>query len=211
MINRLFSILHIYIDHNYKFIIEISPIVYILLVIPIIYIIYKIIRMRKHYRVVKIDINLGKVGKAEIRPNIEDIQIAHKIWTELITRKAALPIDVDHDVIDQIYDSWYILFTKVREFIGNLPAELVREEYSTKEIIRIATETLNNGLRPHLTKWQAKYKNWYSQQENALKKKTPQEVQKLFPKYDLLIADMLDVNQQLIQYAEQLKKIIDGK
>ena len=43
--------------------------------------------------------------KVKLKANIEDKKIAHKIWTELITRKAALPFERDKDVITEVYDS----------------------------------------------------------------------------------------------------------
>jgi hypothetical protein len=165
---------------------------------------------RKRFKLVKLDVKLGGIGSAEIRPTIEDVAIAHRIWTELVTRKAAIPIDTEHDVILEVYDSWYSLFGRVRELVGQLPPELVRDDAATKEIIRIAIESLNLGLRPHLTRWQARFRNWYSQQSDALKIKTPQEVQRDYPDYDTLIADMRAVNIDLIQYAAELQKITHG-
>ena len=164
-------------------------------------------RLRR-YRIVKLDIALGNIGKAEFRPNTEDLQIAHRIWTELVTRKAAIPIDPDHDVLIEVYDSWYALFTTVRELIANLPADLVRRENSTKEIVRIAVATLNDGLRPHLTKWQVRFRNWYDTNQKELLHKSPQELQREFPEYDELISDMLKINSQLIGYAQELKKML---
>ncbi|WP_156302727.1 hypothetical protein [Methylogaea oryzae] len=164
----------------------------------------------RRFKLVKVDIALGKIGKAELRPNIEDIQVAHKIWTELVTRKAAIPIDPDHDVIVEVYDSWYALFTKVRELVSSIPAELIKEEKSTKELVRIATSTLNNGLRPHLTRWQARFRGWYEANSDRLKELTPQELQKQYPEYLELITDMKQINQQMIIYAEELKRLIDG-
>jgi hypothetical protein len=40
---------------------------------------------------------------------------------------------------------------------------------------------------------------------------TPQEFQKEYPEYNYLIEDLLKVNEQLMQYAQELKKIIDKK
>lgn len=164
----------------------------------------------RRLQLVELEIALGGVGKVQLRPVIEDIQIAHRIWTELITRKAALPIDPEHDVIVEIYTSWYSLFGKVRDLIAGIPAHIVRQEPSTQELIRIATATLNQGLRPHLTRWQARFRNWYANQSEALKSKAPQEIQKEFPEYSTLIGDMQKVNGQMIQYAEQLQKLIRG-
>ena len=166
---------------------------------------------RKHFRIVKLTIPLGNIGEVELAPNLQDIQIAHKIWTELITRKAALRIDPENDVIVEVYDSWYALFTKVRELISEVPAELVRNEKSTQELVRIATATLNDGLRPHLTKWQARFRHWYQLNSDELKDLPPQELQRKYPEYDELISDMIKINEDLILYAKELKKIVDGK
>lgn len=164
----------------------------------------------KRFDLVSLKIDLGGIGEAEFRPNAEDIQIAHRLWTELATRKAALPIDPENDVITEVYDSWYALFLKTRELIADIPGHLVREQTSTQQLVRIAVDTLNLGLRPHLTRWQARFRNWYEQQRESLKTKTPQELQREFPEYEALIADMQRVNQQMIQYAGELRKIVYG-
>jgi hypothetical protein len=163
------------------------------------------------FKVTKLDIELGKIGKVELKPSIDDIQMAHKIWTQLVTRKAAIPIDPAHDVIVEVYDSWYALFTQVRELIASIPAELVREEQSTKELVRIATATLNDGLRPHLTRWQARFRAWYDANTDQLKTISPQELQAKYPDFLPLVEDMALINRQMITYAGELKRLIDGK
>jgi hypothetical protein len=161
------------------------------------------------YEVVKLNVQLGNIGSVELRPNNEDVQIAHRIWTELITRKAAQPID-ENDVIVEIYNSWYALFGRVRQLISDIPGNLLRKEKSTQQLVRIATQTLNNGLRPHLTRWQARFRHWYDKCPPSVKEKCPQDCQREFPEYELLIADLKMVNGQLIQYATELEKIIHG-
>jgi hypothetical protein len=162
------------------------------------------------YRVVKLNVQLGNVGSVELQPNNEDVQIAHRIWTELVTRKAAQRIDIEHDVIVEIYDSWYALFGRVRQLISDIPGHMLRNEKSTQELVRIATQTLNNGLRPHLTRWQARFRHWYANCPDHVKSRSPQDCQRQFPEYDLLIDDLKKVNDQLIQYAQELEKIIHG-
>lgn len=204
------DIFKLYFDKEWNLIIQVSA--WLILVFLLLFIIYIVAFKRIfRYSLVKIDIKLGNVGTAEFRPNKNDLQIAHKIWTQLITRKAAIPIDKENDVIGEIYNSWYALFQKVREFISEIPAELIRNNKSTREIVRIATETLNNGLRPHLTKWQAKFRSWSIAKKDKLIDMTPQDFQKEYPKYGELIEDLVRVNEQLIQYAQELKKIIDKK
>ena len=153
---------------------------------------------------------MGGIGCMKICPTWEDIQIAHQIWTELVTRKAAIPFDPEDDVIVEIYDSWYALFQRTRQLIGDIPGKCIRRDKSTQQIVKIATESLNLGLRPHLTKWQARYRNWWRNSEDALKTATPQEHQKTFPQYAELVGEMLDVNKLMIEYAAQLQKIVKG-
>lgn len=206
------DLIHFYLSDRYSLVLDVSPLLILFLIAFIVFFLWKWLSgRRRHFELVNLDIALGGVGKATFRPTIEDIQIAHRIWTELITRKAALPIDPEHDLLIEIYDSWHTLFTRVRQLIGDIPAHLVRNEKSTQELVRIATRTLNQGLRPHLTQWQARFRNWYGQQTDQLKNKSPQEVQRQFPDYETLIADMKGVNQQLIQYAGELQKIIRGQ
>jgi hypothetical protein len=204
------DIFKLYIEDNYTLVISISIwFIGALIILTLLYIYF--IKKWFRYDLVKIDIKLGNVGLAEFRPNKNDLQIAHRIWTELVTRKAAIPIDKENDIIEEIYDSWYTMFQKVREFISDIPADLIRQNKSTKEIVRIATQTLNEGLRPHLTKWQARFRTWSASKKEKLMEMTPQDFQKDYPEFKYLIEDLIIVNGQLIQYAQELKKIIDKK
>jgi hypothetical protein len=204
------DVFKIFFDDKWNLVIQMS--IWLILVFVILFLVYFFwLKNKFRYDLVKVDINLGNVGKAEFRPNKIDLQIAHKIWTELITRKAAIPIDKDHDVIEEIYNSWYAMFQKVREFISDIPADLIRNNKSTKEIVRISTQTLNEGLRPHLTRWQARFRTWNESKKDKMMDMTPQEFQQEYPEYKDLIEDLMRVNGQLIQYAQELKKIIDKK
>lgn len=207
---QMTDLVRLYIDANRHIVLEVSSVVVLTLVLIVVAVVVGSgwWRHRRRYRLVEIEISLGRVGKVRMQPVLEDIQIAHKIWVELATRKAALPIDPEHDVIVEVYNSWYSLFGKVRELIAAIPAQVLRQEPSTRELVRIATATLNQGLRPHLTQWQAKFRNWYGNQTDELKARSPQEVQRQFPEYSVLMADMKRVNRELIEYAEQLQKIV---
>ncbi len=204
------DLIKLYFDDNCNLIFSIS-IWIVIAFITLLLLYFFLIRKKMRYGLVKVDIKLGNIGAAEFRPNKNDLQIAHRIWTELVTRKAAIPIDKENDVIEEIYDSWYALFQKVREFIGDIPAEMIRHNTSTQEIVRIATQTLNDGLRPHLTKWQARFRAWSTSKKDKLMDMTPQDFQKDYPEYKYLIEDLMLVNSLLIQYAHELKKIIDNK
>ncbi len=203
------TLLRLYITEKYLLGIEVSPWLwaFVLLLIAV-FVVWR--RLNRQHHVVEVNINLGGIGCMKICPTWEDIQIAHQIWTELVTRKAALPFDPEDDVIVEIYDSWYALFQRTRQLIGDIPGKCIRRDKSTQQIVKIATESLNIGLRPHLTKWQSRYRNWWRNSEDALKTATPQEHQKTFPQYAELVEEMLGVNKLMIEYAAQLQKIVKG-
>ena len=108
---------------------------------------------------VELQISLGGIGSVSIKPNYEVKQIAHQAWVELKTRKAGLPIDKENDVISDIYKSWYQLFAEIRTLTRNIPASKLKDP-DTKKLVELLIDTLNEGLRPHLTKWRAKYERW---------------------------------------------------
>ena len=114
----------------------------------------------KTYEIDEAEIGIGG-EKVKIKPNYQDMQIAYRLWVELSTRKIGLAIDLDNDVVNEIYDSWYEFFKLTRELIKEIPVSKIRKDESTKELVRIAIEVLNEGIRPHLTKWQARFRKWY--------------------------------------------------
>jgi len=147
--------------------------------------------------------------KVSFRPNDTDRQIAYSIWVELSTRKIGLPIDAEDDVIAEIYDSWYAFFAVTRELIKDIPVSKVRGS-STSKIIDLSVEVLNEGLRPHLTKWQARFRHWYELQMENKTDIDPQELQKKFPAYNELVEDMLAVNKRLIIYRKKMNELVRG-
>lgn len=154
------------------------------------------------------ELGLGN-HKVSFRPNDTDRQIAYSIWVELSTRKIGLPIDAEDDVIAEIYDSWYAFFAVTRELIKDIPVSKVRGS-STSKIIDLSVEVLNEGLRPHLTKWQARFRHWYERKMDHKADAEPQELQKQFPAYDELVEDMLAVNKRLITYRKKMNELVRG-
>jgi N6-adenosine-specific RNA methylase IME4 len=59
----------------------------------------------------------------KIKRSYQNLYVAHRIYIELVTRKAAIPIDVDKDVLVEVYNSWYSMFKTIREEIKNLPVK----------------------------------------------------------------------------------------
>jgi hypothetical protein len=164
-----------------------------------------------------LEINGAEIGmrdqKIQLKPNYDDAQIAFKLWVELSTRKIGLQIDYENDVILEIYNSWYEFFKITRELIKSIPITKIRKNNDSYKLVEIAIDVLNSGIRPHLTKWQAKFRRWYSQEseksENA--ELSPQELQKKFPNYIEMIDQMKIVNKKLMKYREILRDIALGK
>lgn len=182
----------------------------LILMLPLIWLLLKKIRVLGKADV-ELQVRLGGIGIVNIKPNYEVKQIAHKAWVELKTRKAGLPIDKENDVVADIYKSWYQLFGEIRELARDVPASKLKDE-DTSKLVQVLIDSLNDGLRPHLTRWQAKYSRWYDKAVSDSKhdKLTPQEIQANYPKYQELVDDMLKINKQLVQYTEQIKKLVDA-
>ena len=108
--------------------------------------------LSRNFEIDQAEIGVG-TSKFRFKPNIADRQVAYAIWVELSTRKIGLPIDLNHDVVVEIYDSWYNFFSVTRELIKSVPVTRVKKS-STQAIISLSVEVLNEGLRPHLTQWQ---------------------------------------------------------
>ncbi|MEL4303357.1 hypothetical protein ACE02Z_17300 [Shewanella xiamenensis] len=161
------------------------------------------------------EINEAEIGlgnqKLKLKPNLVDKQIAYKIWVELSTRKIGLPIDLEHDVITEIYDSWYTFFAVTRELIKEVPVAMYRRE-DTAKIIGLSIDILNVGIRPHLTTWQAKYRRWYDSQliDDQNKNLSPQDIQTKYLQYEILKEDLMRVNDSLIKYRQVMQRLISN-
>jgi len=64
----------------------------------------------------------------------------------------------------------------------------------------------NDGLRPHLTRWQADFRKWWDRanrlEQNAAT--SPQEIQRQYPRYAALVDDLKTTNTELSKFADEL-------
>ena len=144
----------------------------------------------------------------KFKPNNKDKEIAYKLWVELSTRKLGIPLDMENDVIYEVYKSWYEFFKITRSTLKEFPVSKLQNNNSNK-IIDITIRVLNGRLRNHLTKWQSKYNRWYEfELENNASNISPQDIQKNFPEYDELVDDLKKVNDELMYYVSVLYNIV---
>lgn len=181
-------------------------IVLLLMIIIVISWIFSAVNNRINRKSITInEISLG-IGDSSVKLtyNKKDQEIAYKLWIELSTRKIGLVFDKEHDVITEVYDSWYEFFKIARELLKDIPAS--RLPYSNG-LIELTEKVLNKGLRPHLTTWQAKYRKWYEKELANNTEDTPQELQRKYPHYDELVDDLIDTNMRMIEYKNLMKGI----
>jgi hypothetical protein len=195
-------------------IVEVGPLVLVIVAATVgIFFLIWYFRKKTSWDVVEAEIPFPGMGKVKLRPSYEDIQIAHKAWVELATRKAGIPLDEENDTIVELYNSWYELFREMRNLAKQIPADRIRKHSDTQELVRLLVDVLNQGLRPHLTRWQSRFRRWYDdaiiRDEN--KDKSPQEIQKGYPEYAMLIADLKVVNEGLVKYTAFIKRVAQGE
>jgi len=206
-----YDIIRIYFDRNWSLHVDISQWLMIGFFVVVVFLTIRFSRRFWRFEVVEATVPLGGIGNLKIKPSYLDVQIAHKAWTELVTRKAGLRIDAEHDVIVEVYDSWYALFARIRDLIQEIPAQQIRSSRDTRKLVEVLVLALNEGLRPHLTKWQAQFRRWYQAElDSAKSEETPQQVQRRYPRFTELLSDLEVVNTQLMQYAAVLKQIAQG-
>lgn len=206
------ELIRIFLNENGELNISVHWIIYCILLIAVIVWLFNVFKNRlAFHRNIEIDsVELGFKGqKIKIKPNYTNIEIAYRIWVELNTRKIGLPIDFKNDVIVEVYNSWYKFFDITRQLLKSLPATKIRNDKDTRELIEISTKILNEGLRPHLTQWQARFRKWYDQELKNPNNTdaSPQEIQEKFKDFQSLKDDMERINKQLIYYKTVIYKI----
>ena len=185
----------------------------VLLLFPIIFFVWvKYLSQRVNIYDLGVEISGSPKAFFKVQRNTDNLFIANRIHIELTTRKAAIPIDEENDVIVEVYNSWYKLFGIIRDEIKTVPGSYLKSHNPTIALIGLSTKILNEGLRPHLTKHQAKFRKWYEQENEKENNKeiSPQELQRRYPDYDNLIESMKQVNQTLIQYSNELNKLSES-
>lgn len=185
----------------------VAVLVFIILIALISLLTKRVIKFASKKKIVIEEINLG-IGNNSLKLtyNEKEREIAYKIWIELSTRKVGLNFEEENDVIIEVYDSWYKFFKTVRELMKEVPPIYITD---SQNLISLTEQVLNKGLRPHLTKWQAKFRKWYEKESNKDTNSclTPQELQKKYPEYDGLIKDLLETNKRMIAYKDLMQKI----
>ncbi len=197
-------------DNWYEIVLRLNWPTIILIVIAVLLVVLGIKKavMKTFGKTIHIDGMTFGIGdfKCDLKCGHEVQEIAYKLWVELTTRKIAVPLEED-DVIVEVYDSWYSAFTAIRELLKTVPGDSLSD---AADLIEVTSKVLNDGLRPHLTKWQAKFRNWYKKAKDE-SEASPQDLQKSYPEYDRLLADLKVTSENMVKFADTLHEIAFGK
>jgi hypothetical protein len=165
------------------------------------------------YEVVKTTLKIAEIGEVEIAPNREARQIAYQAWVELSTRKIGLPFDPKHDLIVEVYDSWHQAFGELRDLAKSIPAHRIERSEDARRLVELMIKVLNEGLRPHLTRWQAEFRLWYERAKANPRNagNTPQSIQRGFAQYTALTEDLQEIQSAMVKYREFLLDVAEGR
>ncbi len=165
-------------------------------------------KSRGHIVVDEVDLGIG-TSSIKLKYNNIDQEIAYKIWIELNTRKIGLKFDEENDVIIEVYNSWYESFVEIRDLIKELPGGQIEKN---SNLVRLVIEVLNEGMRPYLTKWQARFRKWYDRAagKEEYKDLSPQELQKKYPQYTEMISDIKEANEHMVVLQNKMGEIAFG-
>lgn len=163
---------------------------------------------KRHYRATQVTIHMPfGLGNITYEATDQDRILAWKMYVQLKTRKAALPFNDEHDLIANVCDSLHEIFPVTRDLLSEAcPRGGVAQKSVTDFVLRV----LNDGIRPHLTKWHPAFRTWWDKAVEAPDNngKSPQEIQRQFPLYDDLVADLRRMNDELGKYAEELLAMV---
>lgn len=143
------------------------------------------------------------LGSVTYENSAQDRVLAWQMYVQLKTRKAALPFDDRRDVIADVYASLYELAGVTRELLLVMSlSDLQRPKGVSELVLRV----LNDGIRPHLTRWQAAFRSWWDQQisDQHNRGKDPREIQRQYPHYAALVQELKRTNTELSKFAEEL-------
>lgn len=184
------KVLDLYLDSNYFLLISI--IVILILIIVILFI------CKKNKNLLINEVNAFSIN---IKFNIKNVDIAYMIYIQLKTRKIGIAF-TDEDIISEVYKSWYTSFSEIRNLLLS-----IKPIPKNAKLIKIGESILNEGMRPHLTKWQGKYNRWYAQelQKSENKNLTPQEIQCNYPQYNELVKDIKSSQKEILNFIVELE------
>jgi len=140
-------------------------------------------------------------------------QIGFKALVQIGSHQITRGVDLSNDNLPKVYEAAYRMFLRIRELMGDLPVDEFSRGRSAQRIYEALNATLNETLRPHLTKWPEQYCQWRDGfvKTKAGSKLSAQDLQKHFPQRQTLMRELKEVAQSLKVDARKLKALVFAK
>jgi hypothetical protein len=112
----------------------------------------------------EITLNIPEFAEIKFAVNSEYRRVAWKLFVETLTRISTQPLGTEHGSLREAINSLYNLFMDTRELLKNMHPSKPTSEV-TVEVV--AVKMLNQEIRPFLSKWHVRLKQFESTQPTA--------------------------------------------
>jgi hypothetical protein len=117
-------------------------------------------RKTEGIRLDKIEMKLFGLGGATWVADDTERKAAWEMYVELITRITVEPLVTDQGLLREAMNSIYSLFGETRRILRSSGPNVARRKKESLSFAEIAVAVLNRGIRPFLTKWHARLKQF---------------------------------------------------
>jgi hypothetical protein len=142
------------------------------------------------------------MGTAEWECKGEECRAAWSLYVELVTRVTIEPLGDEKGLLREALTSLYSLFESTRQILREAGPDVGA---SKKSVGGIAIGVLNRGLRPFLTEWHPRLKDWESQRATGV---SPKEHEDRWPDASRLRQGLIELQRELKKYAQALELIV---
>jgi hypothetical protein len=141
------------------------------------------------------------IGQVELETVETSRNAAWALYIEMTTRIATQQLEDDHGLLREALNSLYSLFGITRQILKEAGPDVGA---SSETVGGIATDVLNQGLRPFLAKWHPKLQIWEAQRPEGVSHK---EHEKNWAEEVQMRHELKLLGQNLEQYTNALAKI----
>ncbi len=154
----------------------------------------------------KVSVNLPFLGiSGEWKVDERQREAAWEIYVELVTRVTVQELKEGEGLLREALSSFYSLFQTTRDILkeyGPSIATPTKEDDTT--LGHIAVAVLNKVLRPLLAEWHPILKDYEAKRPKEV---SVTEHERKWKKADELRAEIADVREKLIEYADVLAEV----
>lgn len=145
------------------------------------------------------------IGALELETDQAERRAAWELYIELVTRVAVQPLEADQGSLREALDSLYQLFPRTRDILKQAGPDVGA---AIDSVGGIAIAVLNQGLRPFMTKWHQKLKDWEVQRAPNV---SPRDHENAWAECQAMRGELAQLRADLEQYAKALADVVGIK